>query len=88
MTITGSTASENGGAIYATGYTSVDGSTVSGNTAGGAGGGCFGGTVNMFDTTVSNNRATGSGGGLDVAQQTWLCAPSPITAPPTAADSS
>ena len=79
-TITGNEAARNGGGIYAKGGSTVtvNGGSISGNSAAGTpwgtsgGGGIYaegGSTVNLNDTTIADNHVTGnygSGGGVRV----------------------
>ncbi len=63
---TGNTVTGDGGAIYNSGFFTLNYSTVSNNSAGNFGGGIIsGGTLTVKNTTISHNTATQfSGGGL------------------------
>ena len=67
-TISGNTASYEGGGIYNNGGTmTVTDSTISGNTAGSNGGGGifnYSGTMTVADSTISGNTASSGGGGI------------------------
>jgi hypothetical protein len=72
--VTGNTASGNGGAISERGGSlAVTGTTLSGNTSGAAGGGIYSHTG--YGTTVSGSRVSGNtaaaGGGLDVSSDSF-----------------
>jgi len=73
LTITGGTASGNGGGIFNAGNLTVTDSTISGNsapsTATGNGGGIYnnGGTLTVTDSTISGNSAFHGGGAIDNA---------------------
>lgn len=71
-TVTGNTASNYGGGIFAYGYgtTTIQNTTISGNSAAVDGGGVLAygaGTMTIQDSTISGNSASTSGGGIGVA---------------------
>ena len=63
-TVSGNTASGDGGGINADTAATLTSSTVSGNNSGGFGGGIFGDTVALTSSTMSGNVATTGGGGI------------------------
>ncbi len=73
-TISGNTATSNGGGIDNAGGTlTISNSTVSGNTATGSGGGISNsGMLTLTNSTVSNNTATnGNGGGIAISSSEY-----------------
>ncbi|MDG4595915.1 MAG: choice-of-anchor Q domain-containing protein [Candidatus Contendobacter sp.] len=71
VTITGNTASGDGGGLWADGFSmnlTIRNSTISGNTSGDDGGGIYvedtGGPLLIQNTVISGNQATGNGGGV------------------------
>ncbi|MDS4030179.1 MAG: right-handed parallel beta-helix repeat-containing protein [Candidatus Contendobacter sp.] len=71
VTITGNTASGDGGGLWADGFNmnlTIRNSTISGNTSGDDGGGIYvedtGGPLLIQNTVISGNQAAGSGGGI------------------------
>lgn len=63
-TISGNTASGNGGGVQTVGDVKIIDSTISGNTASANGGGVWANGLTMTGSTVTGNVATMSGGGL------------------------
>lgn len=64
-TISGNTASENGGGVYSDGTVNLSGGTIKENTANASGGGVYNkGTANLTGTNIESNTATTSGGGV------------------------
>jgi CSLREA domain-containing protein len=77
----GNTASDRGGAIFATAYLAVHGSTLSNNVAAGKGGAVYenaGGIIELNDSTISANAASVAGGG--VFAQEFLSSPASVFA--------